>query len=129
MFETVQAVLTFCVAVATAVSTGSAFVVAFLKNMKNKRLAAIAKKTNEISELAKARIMDVENLYSQANDALKASGIKTGELKKENVMCYLEGRCADKGVKFDPAYWSEQIESLIKIMNIKKQPKQQKPNQ
>ena len=120
MFETVQSILTFCVAAATIISMASAFVIAFLKNVESKKLAAAARKTNEIAELAKARIMEVEHLYSRANDALKAYGVKTGEIKKEGVMWYLESKCVEKHIKFDPAYWSDQIESLIKIMNIKK---------
>lgn len=120
MFDKIESILAFAITALGFLGMAAGFVTSFLKNAKNKKLAAFAQKTNDIIELTKGKIIEVEKLFDQANRALKASGVKTGTIKKENVLNFIESQCVAKDIAFNKEYWSDQIESLIEIMNIKK---------
>ena len=42
---------------------------------------------------------------------------KTGEIKKESVMAYIQSRCAEKNIKFGAGCWSDRVEKLVNILN------------
>ena len=98
-------------------SAVTGLIVSLLKNCKNKKIAETVEKINGITELAVQKVIDVEKLFSQAASVLKAVGIKTGEIKKESVMTYLEGCCMEQKIAFDSDYWSEKIEKLVEVLN------------
>lgn len=114
--------------IASAVAAGVAFlsaltgfIISLIKSIKNARRAETAQATIDVENLAVSKITDVEKVYSQAANILKSMGVKTGAIKKENVMNYIESKCSEKGIKFDEAYWSKQVESLVGIMNVNKE--------
>lgn len=101
-------------------STVVGFIISLIKSIKNARRANQEKATNEIEKLTISKVLDIEKLYSQASKILHSAGLKTGEIKKENVMNYIEAQCNEKKIDFDKDYWSNQIEELIKVMNVNK---------
>lgn len=119
--ETLDLIVSIIVVSITFISTVAGFIISLIKAIKNRRRANDAQVTNEIENLAIDKITTIEKIYSQASIVLKSMGLKTGKIKKENVMNYIESQCADKGIKFDNEYWSERIEDLVKIMNVNKE--------
>lgn len=68
----------------------------------------------EISEAALTFISDAENAYEQLKGI---SNIKTGTLKKDNVLSKIRGLCEDKGIKYNEDYWSKFVDSAVKLIN------------
>lgn len=68
----------------------------------------------EISEAALVFISDAENAYEQLKGI---SNIKTGTLKKDNVLSKIRGLCEDKGIKYNEYYWSNFVDSAVKLIN------------
>ena len=101
MFETIEQILSVTLGGFALLSAVTGLIVSLLKNCKNKKIAGTAEKINGIAELAVQKVIDVEKLFSQASSVLKAVGIKTGEIKKESVMTYLEGCCMEQKIAFD----------------------------
>ena len=120
MFETMEEVISLAACGITALSAIGGLIASLAKGLKNKRLAAKAEAISDIAALAKEKIVETEKTFSKASQVLKATGVDTGEIKKSNVMDYIESRCIEKGVEFDESYWSNQIESLIEVMNANK---------
>ena len=120
MFETVEQIVSIAACVAAALSAAAGFIASLAKSFKNKKLARIAEATNDIADLAMEKVVETEKLFSKSAQILKATGVDTGEIKKEQVMNYIQLKCVEKGLKFDSAKWSEQGENLIKVMNANK---------
>lgn len=123
MFETVEQIVSIVMCGAAALSAIAGFIASLAKSFKNKKLARIAEATNEVADLVMEKVVETEKLFSKSSQILKASGVNTGEIKKEQVMSYIEVKCAEKGIKFDSDKWSEQVENLIKVMNANKSDK------
>lgn len=101
-------------AVATGVvliSTLIGLIIGIIKSAKTARCANIEKAMQEIENLTISKVIDIEKMYSQASRILHSAGIKTGEIKKENVMNYIEAQCNEKKIDFDRDYW------LIRLKN------------
>lgn len=120
MFESIEEILSIAVGCLALLSALIGYIVTLIKNGKNKKLVKAAETVNEIAELATEKVVEVEKLFSQAANVLKAVGVKTGEIKKESVMTYIEGRCVEKGILFDEEYWSERVEKLVSVLNAAK---------
>lgn len=120
MFETIEEILSVATGSVAFISALIGFIISYVKGEKNKKLAQTAEKTIEISELATDKVVEIEKLYSQAATVLKAVGVSTGAIKKENVMNYIESKCVEKGVAFDSEYWSEKVEKLVEVLNTNK---------
>ena len=120
MFENLEEIISIVLTSVAAVSALIGFIVSSVKNLKNKELAKRAEITNEVADLAKEKVIEIEKMYGQASQMLKAMGFSTGEIKKENVINYIKSQCSDKGIKFDSEYWSEQVEGFIRVMNVNK---------
>lgn len=119
--ETLELLIGAVVVAITLISSVVGFIISLAKSIKNARRADNAEATNEIENMAIDKIAEVEKLYFQASQILKSVGIKTGEIKKENVMNFIETQCVEKGMKFDEAYWSEQVENIVNVMNVNKE--------
>ena len=117
MFETIEQILSVALGGFALLSAVTGLIVSLLKNCKNKKIAGTAEKINGITELAVQKVIEVEKLFSQASSVLKAVGIKTGEIKKESVMTYLEGCCMEQKIAFDSDYWAEKSEKLVEVLN------------
>ncbi len=120
MFETIEEILSVAAAASAAISMLIGFIVTTIKSIKNKKNAKSAETTNDINKSAMEKVIEIEKIFSQASHVLKATGIKTGEIKKENVLNFIRSQCAERGIEFDSDYWSAQIESFISIMNVSK---------
>lgn len=120
MFETVEQIVSIAACIAAALSAVVGFIASLAKSFKNKKLARIAEATNEIAELTMQKVVETEKLFSKSAQILKATGVDTGEIKKEQVMNYIQLKCVEKGLKFDSVKWSERVEDLIKVMNTNK---------
>lgn len=120
MFETIEGILSVAIGGCALLSAITGFIVSLVKNCKNKKLVRVAETVDEIVGLATEKVVEIEQTYSKAAAVLKASGVSTGELKKENVMSYVESQCLEKGVAFDAQYWSERIERIVSVMNATK---------
>lgn len=97
------------------------FIISLIKAIKNGRRADGVQATMDIEDLAIDKITNVEKIYSQASKIMKNMGVKTGEIKKDNVMNYIESKCAEKGIKFDREYWSNQVEELVQLINVNRE--------
>ena len=102
-------------------STVIGFIISLIKAVKNAGRAKFETATNEIENLTISKVIDIEKLYSQVSKILHSAGLKTGEIKKENVMNYIETQCNEKKIDFNREYWSNQIEELVKVMNVNKE--------
>lgn len=120
MFETVEQIVSVIACIAALLSAIAGFIASLAKSFKNKKLARIAEATNEIADLAMEKVVETEKLFSKSAQILIATGVNTGEIKKEQVMSYIEVKCAEKGIEFDSDKWSERVENLIKVMNANK---------
>lgn len=117
MFETIEEIISIIACCVAALSAIAGFLASLAKSIKNKKLARIAEATNEIAELVMDKVIETEKLFSKASQILKATGVSTGEIKKGQVMSYIEAQCAEKGIGFDTAKWSDRVDNLIKVMN------------
>ncbi len=120
VFDTVEHIFSIAACGAAALSAIAGFFASLAKSIKNKKLARIAEATNEIAELAMEKVVETEKLFSKSSQILKATGVNTGEIKKGQVMSYIQAKCAEKKVAFDSIKWSEQVDNLIKVMNANK---------
>lgn len=120
MFGYSEEILSAAIGGLAFLSALTGFIVSFVKNSKNKKLTKVAETTNEIAELATEKVAEVEKLFSQAANVLKAVGVKTGEIKKDSVMMFIESQCAEKNIKFDCEYWSVRVEKLVNVLNATK---------
>ncbi len=120
MFDTVEQIVSIVACGAAALSAIAGFIASLAKSFKNKKLARIAEATNEIADLAMEKVVETEKLFSKSAQILKATGVDTGEIKKEQVMSYIELKCVEKGIDFDAEKWSARVENLIKVMNANK---------
>lgn len=71
----------------------------------------------EITNAALGFISDAEKAYEQIKGN---SDIKTGILKKDNVLSKIREICEDKGMTYDKNYWSEFIDIAVNLINVKK---------
>ncbi len=117
MFDTVEQIISIAACGAAAVSAIAGLLASLAKGIKNKKLAHIAEATNEIAELAMEKVVETEKLFSKSSQILKATGVNIGEIKKEQVMSYIQAKCVEKKVAFDAEKWSERVDNLIKVMN------------
>ncbi len=120
MFETVEQIVSIAACIVAALSAVAGFIASLAKCFKNKKLARIAEATNEIAELTMQKVVETEKLFSKSSQILKATGVDTGEIKKEQVMNYIQLKCVEKGLAFDSVKWSERVENLIKVLNANK---------
>ncbi len=120
MFDTVEQIISIAACAAAVVSAIAGLLASLAKSIKNKKLARIAEATNEIASLAMDKVVETEKLFAKSSQILKATGVNTGEIKKEQVMSYIQTKCAEKKVDFDADKWSEQVDNLIKVMNANK---------
>lgn len=120
MVETIEEIISIVVGGLALLSALTGFIFSAVKNCKNKKIAKAAQTANEITELAAKKVAEVEKLFSQASNVLKAVGVKTGEIKKESVMTFIQGSCVEKGISFDSDYWSEKVEKLVDVLNTNK---------
>ena len=120
MFETIEQIVSIAACIAAALSAVAGFIASLAKSFKNKKLARIAEATNEIAELTMQKVVETEKLFSKSSQILKATGVDTGEIKKEQVMNYIQLECVEKGLAFDSVKWSERVENLIKVLNANK---------
>ena len=120
MFETVEQIVSIAACIAAALSAVAGFIASLAKSFKNKKLARIAEATNEIAELTMQKVVETEKLFSKSAQIRKATGVDTGEIKKEQVMNYIQLKCVEKGLAFDSVKWSERVENLIKVLNANK---------
>lgn len=120
MFETIEEIASIAACGMAALSAIGGFVAALFKNRKNKKIAETAIAISDIADLAKDKIVETEQKFKKSSPILKATGVDTGEIKKDAVMRYIQSRCNDSGIAFDEPYWSEQIEKYIDVMNVNK---------
>ena len=120
MFGNLESILSVALGLLTALSAITGWIVSHIKNGKNKKLAKAAEAANEITELAAEKVAEVEKMFLQAANVLKAVGVKTGEIKKESVMMFIERQCAEKNIEFNFEYWSKRVEKLVSVLNANK---------
>ena len=121
MFNIIEEVISIIVGSILLITTFIGFIVSVIKSFRNKKLASTVQKTNDITDLAIDKVAEIENLYSQASNMLKVMGITTGEIKKENVMNFIESKCNERNINFDSEYWSATVEKIVSLMNIGKE--------
>lgn len=82
-----------------------------LKNAKTEaeRLTIL----NELLSAARNSVIKAEELYKDTDAILKAQGKSSGALKKDKVMNDLHQLCFEKGIDFDEAYWSNEVEQIV----------------
>lgn len=96
------------------------FIISVIKAIKNSKNLSLLETISEIENLAITKISEIEKLYSRASNVLNSIGVKTGDIKKENVMSYIKTICSKNKIEFDEEYWSVQIEKLVSLMNTNK---------
>ncbi len=120
MFNMIEQLIGIIACGAAALSAIAGLIASLAKSVKSKKLARIAQATNEIAELVMEKVVETEQAFSKSSQILKATGVDTGEMKKEQVMNYIQTMCAERKVRFDADKWSEQVDGLIKVMNANK---------
>jgi len=103
MFEKIETIVAIVVAGLSIISA----LWAFFKNLKGKKLA-------DVKNLVKNIVKNAESMY----------GATKGEQKLSHSLKLVEELCKDRGLSFDSEYWTQEIESLVAILNHNKAPKQ-----
>ena len=84
--------------------------------------AAIAQANADLSDKATQLVDDAERLWKTYDSTLKASGLKSGPLKKDSVMNKLQAYAIEKNYTFDSTVWSEKVDNIVKLtknVNVK----------
>jgi hypothetical protein len=92
-------------------------IVNYIKNKSTKNESVDLKDVWQIVvNGALAFVEDAENVFNTISNG------KAGPLKLDRVLSKIKELCLDEGVAYDKEYWTNFVESVVKIMNINKNP-------
>ena len=90
-------------------------IVNYIKNKSTKNESVDLKDVWQIVvNGALAFVEDAENVFNTISNG------KAGPLKLDRVLSKIKELCLDEGVTYDKEYWTNFVESVVKIMNIDK---------
>ena len=90
-------------------------IVNYIKNKSTKNESVDLKDVWQIVvDGALAFVEDAENVFNTISNG------KAGPLKLDRVLSKIKELCLDEGVTYDKEYWTNFVESVVKIMNIDK---------
>lgn len=90
-------------------------IVNYIKNKSTKNESVDLKDVWQIVvNGALAFVEDAENVFNTISNG------KAGPLKLDRVLSKIKELCLDEGVTYDKEYWTNFIETVVKIMNIDK---------
>ena len=90
-------------------------IVNYIKNKSTKNESVDLKDVWQIVvNGALAFVEDAENVFNTISNG------KAGPLKLDRVLSKIKELCLDEGVAYDKEYWTNFVESVVKIMNINK---------
>lgn len=83
--------------------------------IKATKLAEKEAAENDLLSQLNSFIAEVEEVYDNVNQVLKARGQSAGPAKKESVLSKLRTYALDHGYDFDAEFWGEKIDEVVAL--------------
>jgi hypothetical protein len=84
-----------------------------------KKKANNSSATVDISEIISYAIDCIKTVESAFSNIIKEDA-KAGEMKRFEVLSFIEHECQIKGVEFNYEFWSKFVDDTVSVMNINK---------
>ena len=114
---TFEIILYVIVAIVSAAATAVPCILKLISAIKKWKAAKTeADKAAAIADMKvqmKTFIQAAEIAYAEVNTALKAKGMSAGPVRKDSVMMKLQSYATEHGYKFEPEYWSAEIDEEV----------------